>query len=277
MTASGSERVAASSVSEERVERELVTFEQRSWQGRFPRLACGITGAENEDEFGIAAAQTALDLLRSYRALAATLGFGTVALCRQRHGAEVLLLPDREAGFDRAGLGETARPAEAAVPAVHVSGDADGLVTKRADLLLAVTVADCVPVFLFDPARGAVALLHAGWRGVSAGILERGLDVLSERFGSRPCDVRLHLGPAICGDCYEVGEEVRLAVGRRGPRGAVDLREILAERACRAGISERLISCSPWCTRCNPDRFHSHRAKGAEAGRMAAFIGLCGA
>src|SRR5690606_18360795 len=93
----------------------------------------------------------------------------------------------------------------------------DGHATRAPGLLLAVSVADCVPVSLVDPERRAVALLHAGWRGAAAGILERGLEVLAERLLARPEDLHVHLGPAICGGCYEVGPEVHRALGLPEP------------------------------------------------------------
>lgn len=157
----------------------------------------------------------------------------------------------------------------------QVEEGVDGHGTARAGVMLLVTVADCVPVFLLDPARRAIALLHAGWRGASAGILERGVDLLRERAGSRPGDLLLHLGPAICGTCYEVGREVVEAFGDT-PAGPgpwhEDIRGRLLRRAEALGIPER--SSSEWCTAHHRPRFHSHRASGGTDGRMVAYLGL---
>ncbi|HEY9230354.1 MAG TPA: polyphenol oxidase family protein, partial [Gemmatimonadaceae bacterium] len=84
--------------------------------------------------------------------------------------------------------------------------EADGHLSTERGTALAVTVADCVPVFIAHPS-GATALLHSGWRGTAARIVEHGIDALvSHGFSAR--DLRLHTGPAICGKCYEVSAEV---------------------------------------------------------------------
>ena len=76
-----------------------------------------------------------------------------------------------------------------------------------------VTVADCVPIYLVAPAKGAIALLHAGWRGTAAGILANGLQLLHDHAGVEPPEVVMHAGVAISGPCYEVGAEVVTGVG----------------------------------------------------------------
>lgn len=177
-----------------------------------------------------------------------------------------------------------ARQVHGAAVDVHEAADAglfigegrDGHFTARAGVLLTVSVADCVPVFLVDPARRAVALVHAGWRGVAAGILAAGVAEFA-RTGSDPADLLVHLGPAICGDCYEVGPEVFAALGLDAPPGPapLDLRAALAARAVAAGVTAERITASAHCTRCQrtgPRRFHSHRAGDPE--RQIAFLGV---
>jgi copper oxidase (laccase) domain-containing protein len=114
-----------------------------------------------------------------------------------------------------------------------------------------------------------VAVLHAGWRGAAAGILERGV-AKAEALGARAAEIRLHFGPAICGKCYEVGRDVYFAVSGRNiaDRAAIDLRAELAIRARAVGVKQ--VSASEECTRCNNDRFFSHRA--GDEGRQFAFI-----
>ncbi len=143
--------------------------------------------------------------------------------------------------------------------------DRDGHVSDRADVALAVTVADCTPVFLAHE-TGLIGVLHAGWRGTAAGMLEQGLRGL----GVPAAEVHVHLGPSICGGCYEVGPEVIEAVcGVRvaGPT-LLDVRANLAERAERAGV--RHLSVSEWCTKCHNDRLFSHRA--GDPGRQLGVI-----
>ena len=162
---------------------------------------------------------------------------------------------------------------EGVAPGWHVMDDVDGHATAQPGLLLAVTIADCVPVYLAAPGGTAFALLHAGWRGVAAGILERGVGMLAGRAGVGATDLALHLGVAICGGCYEVGPEVVLAIeGRRTRRPVqLDLRDALAARAAKLGIRD--VSRSPHCTACSRDRFFSHRGSDGRDGRMVAYLG----
>jgi YfiH family protein len=137
-------------------------------------------------------------------------------------------------------------------------GEADGHFASKRGTAMAVTVADCVPVFVAHPS-GAAQVLHSGWRGTVAGILKVGLTVMKAA-GHRLADARIHFGPAICGNCYEVSPEVyqQLTGKNPGKPTLVDLRAILADQARKQGVER--ISISPLCTRCNNDRFYSHRA-----------------
>jgi hypothetical protein len=145
---------------------------------------------------------------------------------------------------------------------------ADGHATAHRDTALVVTIADCVPVFIGHPS-GAAALLHAGWRGVAGGILEAGIRAVAA-LGCAPKDCVVHLGPAICGACYEVGPDVFAQLMRRTTDrpAAVDLRALLADQARIAGVRQVEVSAS--CTRCHNARFYSHR--GGDSGRQVAVI-----
>jgi YfiH family protein len=145
---------------------------------------------------------------------------------------------------------------------------ADGHLTVSHGVACAVTIADCVPVFVAHPS-GAVALLHAGWRGTAAGIVKKGIARLAAQ-GFDAADLRVHLGPAICGRCYQVGPDVfEQLTGWETIRSRhVDLRALLAEQAKEMGV--RQLSASPHCTRCDNDRFFSHRA--GDSGRQVAVI-----
>jgi purine-nucleoside/S-methyl-5'-thioadenosine phosphorylase / adenosine deaminase len=149
--------------------------------------------------------------------------------------------------------------------------EADGHFSRAPGTGFGVTVADCVPVFLAHPS-GATALLHAGWRGTAGRIVPRALEVFAAH-GLAPAEVRAHLGPAICGRCYEVGPAVYSQLtGRAADRPTrIDLRAVLADQARAAGV--RVIATSPWCTRCDNELFFSHRA--GDVGRqVAALIAL---
>jgi YfiH family protein len=158
-------------------------------------------------------------------------------------------------------------------PGWHLAEPCDGHATAQRGLLLAVTVADCVPVYVAADGGRMFALLHAGWRGIAEGVLERGVTLLSERSGGGPERLAVHLGVGICGDCYEVGPEVvRALEGRRVRRPVqLDLRDVLVERLGRVGVQD--VTRSPRCTSCNRDEFFTHRGSSGRDGRMAAYLG----
>jgi YfiH family protein len=172
-----------------------------------------------------------------------------IATSRQVHGAHVIVHQDGWAGWLRCDAG-------------------DGHISPSRGTALGVSIADCVPVLMAHPS-GIVAALHAGWRGIASGILGRGLAAMRAHRAS-PREVRVYLGPAICGKCYEVGKDVYFAVSGRTIDGksTIDLRAELALKAREAGVSE--IEISDFCTQCNNDRFFSHRA--GDSGRQFAFI-----
>jgi YfiH family protein len=146
----------------------------------------------------------------------------------------------------------------------------DGHFTTAPGTALAITIADCTPVFVAHPG-GAVAALHAGWRGTAARILDAGLD-LFEANGFPAAECAIHLGPAICAGCYEVGPEVLSAIHGRpvAVKGRLDVRAVLASQAEARGVHD--LSISPCCTRCDGDRFFSHR--GGDNGRQLGIIAL---
>jgi polyphenol oxidase len=146
--------------------------------------------------------------------------------------------------------------------------DADGHAASERGTAAAVTIADCAPVFVAHPS-GATALLHSGWRGTVARIVDQGVAALTHR-GCRVSELRIHLGPSICGTCYEVSPDVyhRLTGTVVDAPTPVDLRALIADRARALGV--RHITISPWCTRCHNDRFFSHRA--GDSGRQISVI-----
>lgn len=145
---------------------------------------------------------------------------------------------------------------------------ADGHLAPERGTAVAVTIADCVPVMMAHPS-GAVAVLHSGWRGTEARIVEHAIAAFHER-GMRATDLYMHLGPAICGRCYEVSPDVVFRLtGKTVPQPQpVDLRAIIAGHAEALGV--RRITTSGSCTRCHKDRFYSHRA--GDPGRQLSVI-----
>ena len=160
--------------------------------------------------------------------------------------------------------------------------EADGLVAVEPGTVLAVHAADCVPILLADPRTGAVAAVHAGWRGTAAGIASEAVTVMVDRFGTRPEDVLAAIGPSI-GPChYEVDEPVleRLrhwpwwkAVTTPNARGRwqLDLRAANRRQLVDAGVLPERTEVLDLCTYHHPDLFYSHRRERV-TGRMAAII-----
>ena len=181
------------------------------------------------------------------RDTAAERGVKRLATAAQVHGARVLVHSPGWEGWLR-------------------GPQADGHAVPERGTAVAVSIADCVPVFLAHPS-GAIALLHSGWRGTAARIVEQGIAALTLR-GFPAAELRMHLGPAICGTCYEVSPDViRQLTGETvaAPR-PVDLRALIAAHARASGV--RHMTSSTLCTRCDNDRFFSHRA--GDAGRQIA-------
>ena len=178
-------------------------------------------------------------------------GGARLATAKQVHGTHVLVHQPGWEGWLRA-------------------DDADGHLSMHRGTALAVTVADCVPVFIAHPS-GAIALLHSGWRGTAARIVEHAIRALAQR-GCPPDELRLHTGPAICGKCYEVSADVyaQLTGLNPGRPATVDLRAVIAEHARALGVHR--VTSSTSCTRCDNDRFFSHRAgdTGRQLGVMIA-------
>lgn len=140
---------------------------------------------------------------------------------------------------------------------------ADGQATVLAGVGAMVLAADCLPVAL--GCSGAVAMIHAGWRGLAAGVLEEGVLALRELSGTEQIVAIIGPGAGLC--CYEVGPEVHGAFGGAHARGRhIDLRAIARERLLAAGVAEvRDVNA---CTICD-SRFFSHRREGNRAGRQA--------
>ncbi len=163
--------------------------------------------------------------------------------------------------------------------------DADAVVSEQIGVRIAVVTADCVPILLAGESGSAVAAVHAGWRGIARGVIGAGVSALRMRV-ARPERITAVIGPHIGPCCYEVDEPVVGALAGRFPNVLPDASRktrpghvlldlgLLADAALAAeGIEPGQIGSLPAvCTACNPERFHSYRRDGAQAGRQIHFI-----
>ncbi len=166
--------------------------------------------------------------------------------------------------------------------------DIDGLMTDVPGLTLVTFFADCVPLYFVDTKNRAIALSHSGWRGTVNRMGEKTVEKMRETFGTDPKDLICAVGPSICKECYEVGEDVISEFEKSfseenfpkiySPKGdgkfLLDLWEANRIILTEAGVPPENISVTDICTKCNPDLLFSHRGMGEKRGNMCAFLSL---
>lgn len=155
----------------------------------------------------------------------------------------------------------------------------DAVVTNLTDIIIGVNTADCVPVVLADPIAGIAGVAHAGWRGAVGGVVEATINIMIA-LGSDTANIRAVMGPSICAECFEVGEEVAIrfdddcVIRTRGKKPHVSLHKYITNTLCKCGLN--ISNITPFntslCTRCHPDEFWSARKAGIESGRVFTFV-----
>ena len=209
------------------------------------------------------------------RQLAAALSVERIALARQVHGRAVIVVRTGQWNPDD-------RP------------EADAFVSDATDVAVAVRAADCVPLLMADRTRGAVAAVHAGWRGTAARTAVAALEALAREFGTRPGDVVAAIGPSIGPCCYEVGSELvdafaaakherwlvdRWFISEPPPRGSrehgalrLDVSGANRDQLVLAGVPDEQVHVSGLCTAMHLEVFTSYRAEREKAGRIVGAI-----
>ena len=164
--------------------------------------------------------------------------------------------------------------------------NADAQITDQPGIVLAVLIADCLPILVVDRRRRAVAAVHAGWRGTRGRILARAIESMRAEFRSTPGDLRVALGPGIRVDAYEVGEDVAATFRQEFGVGSGVVRETPGNRphldlfranwmiAVESGVPEAQVFDLGLCTATHVARFFSHRAENGRTGRAMAFVGF---
>ncbi len=157
----------------------------------------------------------------------------------------------------------------------------DALITDQPGLLVGVTVADCVPILIYDAAHRAVAAIHAGWRGTAEGIVQKALAAMQQQFGLSPDACYAYVGTCIDQRAFVVGPDVAVqfapAFQRIRPetgQTCVDLKQANVGQLVALGIPPAQIGVSPYSTVEDNRDYFSHRAEGGQTGRMLAVIGL---
>lgn len=163
--------------------------------------------------------------------------------------------------------------------------DVDGLVTDRAEVVLATFFADCVPLYFLDVRQRVIGLAHAGWRGTVGRIGKKMIDMMTAEYGCKRENIIAAIGPSICADCYEVSEDVAvqfeaefgntvLRTGKQPGKYQLDLWKANAEVLLHAGLTPAQIEVTDICTCCNPSLLFSHRASKGKRGNLGAFLML---
>lgn len=159
---------------------------------------------------------------------------------------------------------------------------ADAVITTRADVVIGIKTADCVPILVFDRVNEVMGAVHAGWRGTAKGIIKKTIEKMREKYKSRPEDILLAMGPSIKMCCYAVGPDVLEAIKEQtgegdyfksnGDKHCVDIQAANKLQALGMGVPERNISMSEDCTYCSHEKYYSYRFDKKTKGRQGGFI-----
>lgn len=180
---------------------------------------------------------------------------------------------------------------------------ADALITRERGIALALSFADCTPIILYDPTERVAGIAHGGWRGTARGIVFATVEAMQQQFGCQPANIYAGIGPAIGACCYEVSEAVQdIFMGRAEfadmptdgryrsrvrestvfstlqlPDKAslrLDLWATNRNQLLMAGLHPSHIEVAGICTRCDSERFFSHRGEHGITGRFPVIMAL---
>lgn len=209
----------------------------------------------------------------NYKRIAGALGIKTenMVLSNQIHENKIRIVTDSDRG-----------------KGIHKKSDIigfDGLMTNSTEVALVTFYADCVPVFLFDPVKRVISLVHSGWRSTLKEISKEAVIKMKEVFSCDPCDIEVAIGPSIGQCCFEVGEEVYMEFistfewcggfcKKVGEKWFIDLPPIIKRTLEMEGIRDSKITIGGICTKCNNDIFFSHRGDNGKTGTLAAIMQL---
>ncbi len=181
-------------------------------------------------------------------------------------------------GFAHANQVHSANVSVISTPGLYK--ECDALITDQAELFLVISVADCLPVMIYDKQKEVIANVHSGWRGTQKGIVKNVIERMKLEFGSRAEDMVVYAGPGISADKFEVGEEVAEMFDEKYVKRPlqlpgkffVDIKQCIVDQLLSCSVIESNIEVSPYCTY-SSDEMHSYRRDKEKSGRMFAVIG----
>jgi len=232
------------------------------WHGVFTRMGGASQGAHASLNVSYGVGDRDSQVAANRRRIARCLGADRMVFARQRHGHRVWAVRDgdgRQGSFDR-------------LPPI-----ADAMVTHLAGYLLVIQVADCQPVFIFDPLRRVVANIHSGWRGSIENVIGHTIEVMKQKYACRPENMVAAVGPSLgpcCAEFRHYRKEIPQAFWRyKDQKNHFDFWTASRDQLVEAGLAPSNVTITDHCTRCRTDLFYSYRGEG-ETGRFAAVIGL---
>lgn len=159
----------------------------------------------------------------------------------------------------------------------------DALVTTLSNVAIAINTADCVPIAFIDDVNKVIGVAHSGWKGTVGRIASKTVAKMIE-CGASLSHIKVAMGPCICGDCFEVGQEVveqfekngfhspQVILNQYQPRPHIDLPQACRQSLLEIGVLDENITLPTDCSRCNPQKFFSARRLGINSGRTLTIV-----
>lgn len=254
---------------ENRVYLKSELLEEDGIQHVFTTASGGVScGKVNGLNLGFRCGDNPSSVMENYKLVAKDIGISLerITVARQTHSANIRIITEADAG-----------------KGVSLESDiteTDGLVTNCFGIPIGIFYADCVPVLLADKEAGVIAAVHSGWRGTAERISKNAVEIMKDRFGSKPENIKAAIGPSIGPCCFECGAETaecfdtEFVIKAENGKLKVDLwranRSILED----CGVKSENIDVFEECTMCSGEDFYSYRRQREATGRMAAFIAL---
>ena len=165
----------------------------------------------------------------------------------QKHSSNIFIAKRKDAGMG--------------VVRMETEGDFDGILTDEKNLMLLTIESDCTPIYILDPIKKVIGMVHSGWRGAASKIGIKAIEMMVKNYGSDISDILIYFGPSICGNCYEVGEELVYefekiltndeldkVFTKKGDKLYLDVTAAIKFSILKIGVKEENIDKSKYCT-----------------------------